>query len=252
MGRLEGKIAAITGAGSGIGQQAAILFAKEGASVAVLELNADAGRETVSRIEQAGGRAIFCETDVSKPESVEAAIGKIIKAFGMITVMYNNAGGSSPKDGNVVNCSIDEFWRAISLDLFGTWLCCRNAIPYMIKAGGGVIINTISNVALQGVANLSAYSASKGGVVSLSRAMAVDFAPHHIRVNMIEPSATLTDRLKKRLENPDGPASKIADGHLLGLMEPYDIANAALFLASDESRKMTGSIVAVDSGVTIH
>lgn len=250
MGRLDGKVVAITGSGSGIGREGAILFAAEGARIAVMELRPEAGRDTVAVIERAGGSAIYCETNVSEPDSVEATINKIMQTYGKIDVMYNNAGGSSPKDGSVINTTIEEFWKAIKLDLFGTWLCCRFAVPHMIEAGGGVVINTVSNVALMGCSDISAYTASKGGVVSLTRAMAVDFAPSKIRVNAIMPSATKTQRLLDRMKT-HVTVQKMAAAHLIGLAEPIDIARAALFLACDDSMFMTGHILAVDSGITI-
>lgn len=249
MGRLQGKTALITGSGSGIGRQAALLFAREGANVAIAEINAKAGEATKAAVEAAGGAAIFCPTDVSDADGVAAAVAATVARFGRLDVLYNNAGGSSPRDGSVVSATIDEFWRAIRLDLFGTWLCSRSAIPEMLKTGGGSIINTISNVALMGIKNLSAYSASKGGVASLTRAMAVDFAPH-IRVNSIAPSVTLTDRLVERLKT-NASVQKMAEQHLVGLGEPIDVANAALYLASDESKVVTGQIIRVDSGITI-
>jgi NAD(P)-dependent dehydrogenase (short-subunit alcohol dehydrogenase family) len=250
MGRLEGKVALITGAGNGIGREAALLFAREGAGVGILEINAEAGEATRRAIEAEGGKAIACCADVSDPDGVAAAVAATVEKFGRLDVLYNNAGGSSPTDGSVVNASLDEFWRAIRLDLFGTWVCSRSAIPEMLKTGGGSVINTISNVALMGIKNLSAYSASKGGVASLTRAMAVDFAPT-IRVNAIAPSVTLTDRLIERLKtNPS--VQKMAEQHLVGLGEPIDVAQAALYLASNESKVVTGQIIRVDSGITIN
>lgn len=249
MRRLEGKVALISGAGNGIGREAAGLFAREGARVAIAELDREAGEAAQAAITAEGGAVRFFHTDVSDPQSVEAAVRATVAHFGRIDVLYNNAGGSSPDDGSVVAASIDEFWRAIRLDLFGTWLCGRYAIPEMLKAGGGSVINTVSNVALMGIRDLSAYTASKGGVVSLTRAMAVDFAPH-IRVNAIAPSVTLTKRLRARLETQP-TVQDMAAKHLVGLGEPMDVAHAALYLASSESRVVTGQILRVDSGITI-
>jgi NAD(P)-dependent dehydrogenase (short-subunit alcohol dehydrogenase family) len=249
MARIKGKVAFITGAGSGIGRQAAALFAREGASIAIAEINRDAGEAAAEEIEHAGGQSLFAHTDVSDPDSVAAAVEATVARFGRLDVLYNNAGGSSPNDGTVVTATLDEFWRAIRLDLYGTWLCSRAAIPEILKSGGGSVINTISNVALMGIKNLSAYAASKGGVASLTRAMAVDFAPT-IRVNAIAPSVTLTDRLKERLKtNPS--VQRMAEQHLVGLGEPIDVAQAALYLASDDSKIITGQVIRVDSGITI-
>ena len=249
MGRVEGKVALITGAGTGIGREAAHLFAREGARVAIAEINSQAGEEARASVEAGGGSSFFVQTDVSDPESVVSAVAATVKRFGRIDVLYNNAGGSSPNDGSVVTAPLDEFWRAIRLDLFGTWLFGRSAIPEMMKTGGGSVINTISNVALMGIENMSAYTASKGAVESLTRAMAVDFAPH-VRVNAIAPSVTLTPRLIERLKTQPS-VQKMAEQHLVGLGEPIDVANAALYLASDESKIMTGQVIRVDSGITI-
>jgi NAD(P)-dependent dehydrogenase (short-subunit alcohol dehydrogenase family) len=249
MGRLNDKAVLITGAGKGIGREAALLFAREGASVTIADVDAEGGDATRGQIESLGGKAVFLRTDITKPEDVQSTVGQAVAAFGKIDVLYNNAGGSSPKDGTVVDASIDEFWRVINVDLFGTWLCCRFAIPEIMKSGGGSVVNMVSNVALMGIARMSAYTTAKGGIASLTRAMAVDFAPS-VRVNAIAPSVTLTDRLRKRLEN-DPSVQKMAAAHLVGLAEPVDIAHAALYLASEESRMITGQILRVDSGITI-
>jgi NAD(P)-dependent dehydrogenase (short-subunit alcohol dehydrogenase family) len=246
---MEGKVTLITGAGKGIGREAALLFAREGARIAIAEIDAEAGEETKQAILRQGGDASFFRTDISKAEDVAATVRQVVEHFGRIDVLYNNAGGSTPRDGTVVDASIEEFWRVINLDLFGTWLSCRFAIPEIKKAGGGCVINMVSNVALMGIKRMSAYSAAKGAVASLTRAMAVDFAPT-IRVNAIAPSVTLTDRLRRRLES-DPSVQKMAEQHLVGLAQPIDVANAALYLACDESRIVTGQIIRVDSGITI-
>lgn len=250
MGRLAEKVVLITGAGSGIGRAAALLFAGEGARVVIAGRGAEAGEETVSLVHQGGGRAHFVATDVTDEESVSHAITEAVRLFGKLDVLYNNAGGSSPNDGRVTETSTDEFWRALKVDLFGTWLCCRFGIPELIKAGGGSVINTTSIVALKGFAARDAYTAAKGGIISLTRSMAVEFAPNRIRVNALAPSATMTDRVRRLLaDRPNRRA--LADRHLLGLAEPNDVANAALFLASDEARMITGQVLPVDSGVSI-
>lgn len=249
MTRLAGKVALITGAGSGIGQEAARLFAREGAAVVVADIDGERGAATQQSIEGEGGISAFFRTDVTNPDDVAATVGRTVALFGKIDVLYNNAGGSTPQDGTVVSASVEEFWRAVTLDLFGTWLCSREAIPEIRKTVGGCVINMVSNVALMGIEGMSAYTAAKGGVAALTRAMAVDFAPE-IRVNAIAPSVTLTDRLRKRLEN-DPSVQKMASSHLVGLAEPRDVAYAALYLASDESRMVTGQILRVDSGISI-
>jgi NAD(P)-dependent dehydrogenase (short-subunit alcohol dehydrogenase family) len=251
MPRLEGKVAFITGAGTGIGRATALLFAREGARIAVAELHAAAGEETAHLVAQAGGQAIAVTTDVTEPDSVQAAVCKAVAAFGRLDILHNNAGGSTPQDNTAVEAPLDEFWRAIKLDLFGTFLGCRFGIPELIKAGGGSVINMTSNVALMGIAARDCYTAAKGGIAAITRSLAVAYAPQRVRVNAIAPSATRTERVVKLLEG--NPAlSRMAQSHLLGAwIEPQDIAAAALYLAADESRMVTGQIIPVDSGVTI-
>ena len=247
MPRLATKTAFITGAGTGIGRATALLFAAEGANVAIAELNQAAGEETAHR---AGPNAIAIRTDVTDPDSLAAAVRQAADHFGAIHILHNNAGGSTPQDGTVVEAPLEEFWRVIKLDLFGTFLGCRFAIPELIRAGGGSVINMTSNLALMGIAGRDCYTAAKGGIAALTRSLAVEFAPNHVRVNALAPSATMTDRVKKLMAG-NAALDKLARAHLLGLIEPEDIAAAALFLASNESRKITGQILPVDSGVTI-
>ena len=250
MPRLEGKVALITGAGTGIGRATAQLMAGEGAKVVVAELNAAAGEQTAQLIHQAGGIAIAIPTDVTDPDSIKAAVDKAVQHYGALHVLHNNAGGSTNVDNTVVDAPIEEFWRVIKLDLFGTFLGCRFGIPAIIASGGGSVINMSSNVALMGVPGRDCYTAAKGGVSSMTRSMAVEFAPNKVRVNAIAPSATMTERVRALVAG--NPAlGRLADSHLVGLIEPTDIANMAVFLASEESRMVTGHIYPVDSGVTI-
>jgi NAD(P)-dependent dehydrogenase (short-subunit alcohol dehydrogenase family) len=247
MSRLASKIAFITGAGTGIGRATAILFAREGARVAIAEINPTAGDETAHL---AGNGAIAIRTDVTDEASISAAIRTTVQQFGGLHILHNNAGGSTPQDNTVVEAPIEEFWRVIKLDLFGTFLGCRFGIPEIIKSGGGSVINMSSNVALMGIAGRDCYTAAKGGVAAITRSMAVEFAPQKVRVNAIAPSVTMTDRVRK-LVTGNAAIDKLANSHLLGLIEPPDIANMALLLASDESRMVTGHVYPVDSGVTI-
>jgi NAD(P)-dependent dehydrogenase (short-subunit alcohol dehydrogenase family) len=250
MGRLDDRVAVITGAGSGIGRAAALLFAAEGARVVVVEISGALGDETVQLVRAAGGVAEMVQTDVTDEASVKAMYASVADRFGRLDILYNNAGGSNGRDGSVTQVAIEEFWRAIKLDLFGTFLCCRMGIPEIIKAGGGAVINMVSNVALRGFKQLSAYSTAKGGVASLTRAMAVDYAAQGVRVNAIAPSVTLTERLIKRMQTST-TVQAMAERHLVGLGEPLDVAHAALYLASAESCRVTGQILRVDSGMTI-
>ena len=250
MNTLIDKVALITGSGSGIGRSAAILFSQAGAKISVADVNAEHGTETVNLIEANGGQAIFVECDVSKPERVRNMISTTVNAFGELNILYNNAGGSTMMDDRVTEAPDEEFWRVIGLDLYGTFLGCKYAIPELIKAGGGSVINMSSNQALMGIAGRVCYTAAKGGIASMTRAMAVEYGGHKIRVNAIAPSVTLTERVKKLLEQST-EIQKQAERHLVGLAEPEDVANLALYLASDQSALITGQVISVDSGVTI-
>src|SRR4051794_29516741 len=229
MTRLAGKVAFITGAATGIGRATAVLFAREGAKVVVADIAAAAGEETAHL---AGNGAIAIRTDVTDEASLQAAIRTTLDTFGRLDVLHNNAGGSTPQDNTVVDAPIEEFWRVIKLDLFGTFLGCRVGIPEIIKAGGGSVMNMSSNVALMGIPGRDCYTAAKGGVAAMTRSMAVEFAPQRVRVNAIAPSATMTERVRKLVAG-NAALDKLANSHLLGLIEPTDIAHMALLLASD-------------------
>jgi len=248
--RLDGKVCFITGATRGIGEVAARLFAEHGAKVALAGRGAEAGEAIARSIRDAGGEAMFVQVDVTEPESVERGVAATVAAFGGLHVIYNNAGGSSAQDGPVTETPIDVFWQTIKLDLFGVWLCCRQGIPELIKSGGGSIINSASIMGAMGVPNRDAYTAAKGGIISLTRSMAVEYARHKVRANVLVPGAVATERVLRFFETePHLEAQKNA--YLLGMSEPIDVANAALYLASDESRRMTGHMLPVDSGILI-
>lgn len=250
MGRLDKKIAVITGATSGIGEVTARLFASEAASVILAARSADKGEAIARQITASGGRAQFMQTDVSDPDSVAATFKRIEAEHGRLDILFNNAGGSSSADGPLTEAPLDEFWRCLRLDLFGTWLCSRAAIPLMQSSGGGSIVNSASIVAEMGIPNRDAYTAAKGGVVALTRSMAVEFAKDRIRVNVVVPGAVGTERVLGFFER-EPHLKKQWDAYLLGIAEPIDVANAALFLASDESARTTGQKLAVDSGILI-
>ncbi|MGH6898831.1 MAG: SDR family NAD(P)-dependent oxidoreductase [Geminicoccaceae bacterium] len=254
MARLAGKVAFITGGGGGIGRATAECFAAEGAKVAIAEIDpasgaaaAEAARESAGN---SGGDAHFVQCDVTERASVESAIAETVARFGKLDVLHNNAGGSTMRDGPVTEAPEDEFWRVIRLDLYGTFLCSKIAIPEIIKAGGGAVINMSSNVALMALPGRDCYTAAKGGIASMTRSMAVEYAPYKIRVNAIAPSVTLTERVKRLLaQRPE--IGKLGETHLLGFGQPIHIAHMAVYLASDESEITTGQILSVDSGATI-
>jgi NAD(P)-dependent dehydrogenase (short-subunit alcohol dehydrogenase family) len=249
--RLEGKVAIVTGGGGGIGRATAQLFAAEGARVVIAELQEESGRGTLEAVTGAGGKAIFVPTDVSSEEQIQALIDTAIRTYGKIDVLHNNVGGSTTNDGPITTVSNDEFWLKMRVDVFGTWLGCRYAIPHMIENGGGSIINMTSVNAIIGVKGRNAYATAKGAITSLTRALAVQYADHAIRVNCIAPGRTLTERILSRQGNRKATDLK-DDSHLLGLIEPVDVAQTVLHLASDESRRTTGQMLVVDSGLTIH
>src|SRR6202048_77455 len=192
MARLDGKGAPITGAGTGTGRATGLAMAAEGAKLFVAEINAEAGQQTAQIIAQTGGDCIAVATDVTQEDSVRAAIDTAVRHYGGLHILHNNAGGSTPADGTVVDAPIEEFWRAIRLDLFGTFLGCRFGIPAIIASGGGSVINMASNVALMGVAGRDCYTAAKGGIAAITRSMAVEFAPQRVRVNALAPPETST------------------------------------------------------------
>lgn len=248
--RLKDKVAFITGATGGIGEVAARLFAAEGAKVALVGRRKQYGEKIAADIRAAGQDAIFIAADVTEAGNVERAVADTVAAWGRLDILYNNAGGSSSRDGPVTKTPPDVFWRTIELDLFGTWLCCHYGVPELERSGGGSVINTASIMGAMGLPNRDAYTAAKGGIIALTRSMAVEYAPAQVRVNVLVPGAVGTDRvLRFFASEPHLEAQRKA--YLLGLAEPIDVANAALFLASDESRRTTGQALYVDSGILI-
>lgn len=250
MGRLDGKVAFVTGAGGGIGSEICRQFVKEGASVFVGDIKVGIAEAAAQSCGDAS-RVAFGEVDVTTAESVQAGLARTVEAFGKIDILCNAAGGSTPQDARVTEAPDEEFWRAVKLDLYGTFLVCKHGIPELKKAGGGSIVNFSSMVALMSMPERDCYTAAKGGVSSMTRSMAHEYAPDRIRVNAIAPGLTLSERVRHLIEaRPEAKAT--LDQCLLGPCEPIDMAYMALYLASEESRRVTGQIFAVDSGVTIY
>ena len=246
MDRLKDKVAFITGSGSGIGRTTAILFAKEGATVVVADIDESTGQETVDMITDNNGQAVFIKTDVTKEGSVKNAVLQTTDTFGKLDVIDNNAGGSLPDDRSIEEVTIEVWDKTLSINLFSTFLCSKYGIPELIKGGGGSVIMTGSTVGLVGWAR-SAYTAAKGGIISLTRVMAVDYAKHNIRVNCVCPGLILTERMKEELKKNPALFETIRPFHLLDFGEPKDISYAKLYLASDESKTLTGAIFPIDS-----
>jgi len=258
MGRLDGKVAFLTGAGAGIAKATAVAFAREGAKVAIAEINAEAGRGAERDVRAAGGDALFIETDVTRDDSVRRAIEATVARFGRLDAMMNCAGGSLQEDVPVHEMDLGVWQRTIALNLLHPFLCCRHGIPHMMKGGGGSIINLSSHLGLMG-SEKPAYAAAKGGIVSFTRTLAAQYVDHGIRANAIAPGTVRTERSIKRYENRDGllaeqpsPAVRVRVAkqkmYPYSVGEPGDIAAIAVFLASDESRMVTGTTIAADGG----
>jgi NAD(P)-dependent dehydrogenase (short-subunit alcohol dehydrogenase family) len=250
-GCLEGRTALITGAGSGIGREAAQIFAGEGAYVVVCERNEAAGRETVSLVERAGGRALFVAADVSQADDVRAAVDACVAETGGLHVLFNNAGVFPDRDGSPVDTPEDVWNQVIDINLKGVFLGCKFGIPAMLDSGGGSIINTASFVAVVGAATSQiAYTASKGGVLAMTREIAVEYARQGIRANALCPGPVNTPLLAEFLSDPEVRARRMVHVPMGRLAEASEIARAALYLASPDSSYVTGSTFMVDGGIT--
>jgi NAD(P)-dependent dehydrogenase (short-subunit alcohol dehydrogenase family) len=247
MNRLVGKTAFLAGATSGIGRAAAELFAAEGARVVVAGRRTAEGEEVVNGIRALGGEAIFIQTDVTEEASIACAIDQAVRHYGSLNVLFSSAGGSSNKDGSVVDVALGEFWRVMKLDVYGTFLCNRFAIPHLIAAGGGAIINMASHAGVVGSPGRDAYSSAKGAVVTLTRTLAKEYATKKIRVNAIAPAAVSSGRIQKMMEDPNIRAM-VEGTQVLGLISPKEIAATAVFLASEEARCMTGQVLNIHAG----
>jgi NAD(P)-dependent dehydrogenase (short-subunit alcohol dehydrogenase family) len=250
--RLQNKVALITGSGSGIGRATATLFAKEGARVVVVDLAKDMGEETVEIIRRNRGEALYMHADVSKSEDVKRIMEKGAQEFGRLDILFNNAGINLRAP--LLEMTEEQWDRMLNVNLKSVFLGCKYAIPIMAKQGGGVIINAASTFAFVGLAWFSAYCASKGGVAALTKAVALEAAPHKIRVNCVCPGTTETPmihQLWKASGKPEEMRESRLSMHPIGrLGKPDDVAYAALYLASDDASFLTGSALFVDGGYT--
>jgi NAD(P)-dependent dehydrogenase (short-subunit alcohol dehydrogenase family) len=256
MSRLEGKVAFITGAGAGIAKASAVLFAAEGAQVVIAELDAQLGRQTEQEIRSAGGDATFVATDVTDDASVRNAIERTRALYGRLTVLFNCVGTSSAEDTLVEAVDMSLWEPTLSTNLRSAFLGCRHGIPELKRAGGGAVINMASWMAFRGYSQKHIYTAAKGAIVSFTRSLAGAYAADGIRANAIAPGNIRTERAKQRHVNPQSPQEKqasamrneLAQRYPFSVGEPLDIAHIALFLASDESRMITGTTIMADGG----
>ena len=251
MTRLQDKVAVITGAASGIGRETAALFAREGAQVVAVDVNDTEGEQTVQAILEEGGRALYVHADVSVASDCESMINEAESAFGNLDILFNNAGIMDSRDDDAVNTSEEVWDLTMQINLKGVYLGCKYGIPALRRNGGGSIINTASFVALLGAATPQlAYTASKGGVLAMTRELAVVHARENIRVNALCPGPLHTEMLMKFLDTEEKKQRRLVHVPLGRFGQAREMAQAALYLASDESSYVTGSEFTVDGGIT--
>ncbi|MFC3799589.1 SDR family NAD(P)-dependent oxidoreductase [Cohnella sp. GCM10012308] len=251
--RLNGKVCLITGSGSGIGKGSALRFAQEGATVIINDLDQAKGQETVDEIKKNGGSATFIPGDVTSPAEMEAMAQAALQAFGHVDVLFNNAGISGV--GALHELELEQWDKVMRVNIAGVFLPSKYLLPSMMARKSGCIINMSSCIAEIGLARRASYAASKGAVLALTKSMQVDYAPYGIRVNALLPGTIFTpfveNYLKNSYDDPEKAIEAIKSRQLSGeLGRPEDVANAALFLASDEAGFMMGSPLYIDGGVT--
>jgi NAD(P)-dependent dehydrogenase (short-subunit alcohol dehydrogenase family) len=250
-GRLQDRVAVVTGAGSGIGKVAARLFAVEGARVVVADIDAGAAEATAATIEAGGGAASAVAADVAAEAGARRIVDAAMDRYGALHVVFNNAGIFPADDGGVLDTPPDTWANVLQVNLTGVWLCCRAAIPALLESGGGSIVNVASFVALVGAATAQvAYTASKGGVLAFTRELAVEYARRGIRANALCPGPVDTPLLAELMADPERRQRRMVHIPIGRLARADEIAKAALFLASDESSYVTGSALVVDGGIT--
>jgi NAD(P)-dependent dehydrogenase (short-subunit alcohol dehydrogenase family) len=246
-GRLDGKVAVITGAASGIGRASARRFAAEGAHVVVADLDKDGG---TALAEEIGG--LFVRADVTDADDVQAMYAAAVERFGGLDVLFNNAGISPPEDDSILETELDAWRRVQEVNLTSVYLCCKYGIPHLLERGGGAVVNTASFVAVMGAATSQiSYTASKGGVLAMSRELGVQFARQGVRVNALCPGPVNTPLLQELFANdPERAARRLVHVPMGRFAEPEEIAAAACFLASDDASFITASTFLVDGGIS--
>jgi NAD(P)-dependent dehydrogenase (short-subunit alcohol dehydrogenase family) len=250
MGRLDGKVALITGGASGMGRVACELFAAEGARVVVVDVT-DAGDGVAGSITNAGNEAAFVRADVARAEDCRSMVDFAVERFGGLHILYNNAGIFPADDGGTLETPEATWDRVMEVNLKGVWLGCRAGIPAMLESGGGSIVNVASFVALVGAATAQiAYTSSKGGVLAMTREMAVEYGRQGIRANALCPGPIETPLLAELMSDPQRRARRLVHIPMGRLGQASELAKAALFLASDDSSFMTGAALVVDGGIT--
>jgi NAD(P)-dependent dehydrogenase (short-subunit alcohol dehydrogenase family) len=251
--RLDGKTVLITGAASGMGALATQIFAQEGAQIVAVDVSEAALQESVATVRAAGGSIIGVGADVVSADDVRRVMAEGVRAFGRLNVLYNNAGIFPEDDGSVVALEESVYQRVMDVNARGVYLCCKYGVPELIKAGGGSIINVASFVALLGcTVPQDAYTASKGAVLSLTRSLAVQYGPHHIRANALCPGPIETPLLRELLREPEERDKRLKRIPLGRFGRAEDVVYAALFLASDESSWITGTTFVVDGGISVN
>lgn len=248
--RLAEKIALITGAGSGIGRETALLFAEEGATVVVNDVNEDHGQETVRQIQSKGGKGTYVQADVTKESEVQAMVETILEQYERVDVLFNNAGISGV--GRLHETDLETWNKVMNVNINGVYLTSKAVLPQMIKQQAGSIINMSSCIAEIGLANRASYAASKGAILALTKSMQVDYAKYNIRINALMPGTIYTPFVEDYLSkdpDPEAAVQSIKKRQLsLELGQPIDVAYAALYLASDESKFMMGAPLMIDGG----
>ncbi|HZP28562.1 MAG TPA: SDR family NAD(P)-dependent oxidoreductase [Acidimicrobiia bacterium] len=255
MGRVDGKVAVVTGGASGIGRASCLLFGREGAAVVVADLDENGAEVVAKQITADGGRAVAQRVDIGDEASIQAMVERAVSEFGALHILFNNAADTSLnamiQDTPVTEMTVDWWDHAMRIDLRGAMLGCKHAIPHMIAAGGGAIVNTSSNQGIVGDLTQTAYAAAKAGIIQLTQSVATQYGRRGIRCNAVSPGAIRTPALERAC--PPEIIENIAKHSLVPRIgEPEDLANTVLFLASDESAYITGHVIKVDGGQLAH